>query len=207
MKLLVAGAGGHGKVVADAAAMSGKYEVVAFLDDRYPGITAVGEWRVVGKLSDASSTVGEFGAFVAAFGDASLRLKALEMADSLGFSLAVVVHPSATLAGRVSLGAGTVVLAGAVVNIDAAVGRGCIINTGAVVEHDCRLDDGVHICPGASVAGEVRIGRCSWIGIGACVIQRITIGNDVTVGAGAACVRDVPDGRVVVGVPAKEIIS
>ena len=207
MKLLVAGAGGHGKVVADAAAMSGKYGAVAFLDDRYPGITTIGDWRVVGKLSDAPSRVNEFGAFVAAFGDASLRLRALEMAEGVGFSLAVVVHPSATLAGRVSLGAGTVVLARAVVNIDAAVGRGCIINTGAVVEHDCRLEEGVHVCPGASVAGEVRIGRCSWIGIGACVIQRITIGNDVTVGAGAACIRDVPDGRVVVGVPAKEINS
>lgn len=207
MNLLVAGAGGHGKVVADAAAISGKYDTVAFLDDRYPGITTVGDWRVVGKLSDASSNLEEFGAFVAAFGDAPLRLQALEMAERLGFSLAVVVHPAATLAGTVSLGAGTVVLAGAVVNFDAAVGRGCIINTGAVVEHDCRLEDGVHVCPGASVAGEVRIGRCSWIGIGACVTQRITIGNEVTVGAGAACVRDVPDGRVVVGVPAKEIDS
>ena len=207
MNLLVAGAGGHGKVVADAAAMSGKFEVVAFLDDRYPGITTVGKWRVLGKLSDAPSKVDEFGAFVAAFGDASLRLRALEMAVNQGFSLAVVVHPSATLAGSVTLGAGTVVLAGAVVNIDAALGRGCIINTGAVVEHDCRLEEGVHVCPGASVAGEVRIGRCSWIGIGACVTQRIMIGNDVIVGAGAACVRDVPDGKVVVGVPAKEINS
>ncbi len=204
MKLLIAGAGGHGKVVADAAARRGNCSSIAFLDDRFPDLMSVGDWPVVGRLADLPGFSGRFDACVPAFGEPRLRLRILDEARAAGFELPVLVHPSATLARRVRVGEGTVVLAGAVVNIDASVGRGCIINSGAVVEHDCILGEGVHVCPGACIAGEVRIGRCSWIGIGASVIQRVTIGNCVTVGAGAVCVRDVPNERTVMGVPARE---
>ncbi len=204
MKLLIAGAGGHGKVVADAAVRQGGCSGVAFVDDRFPGLTAVGDWPVIGRLADVAALSGRFEACLAAFGAPALRLKVLGEAEAAGYRLPVVVHPSATVARGVHLGDGTVVLAGAVVNIDASVGRGCIINSGAVVEHDCVLGDGVHVCPGACIAGEVRIGRCAWIGIGASIIQRIAIGEHVTVGAGAVCVHDVPDGQTVMGVPARE---
>lgn len=206
MKLLVAGAGGHGKVVADAAARRGDCSEVAFLDDRFPGLTSVGDWPVVGCLADLATLSGRFDACLSAFGEPHLRLRILDEAWAAGYRLPVLVHPAATLARGVRLGDGTVVLAGAVVNIDARVGRGCIINSAAVVEHDCVLGEGVHVCPGACIAGEVRIGRCSWIGIGASIIQRVTVGERVTVGAGAVCVRDVPDDRTVMGVPAREVV-
>lgn len=204
MNLLIAGAGGHGKVVADAAAARGDFAKVAFLDDRFPGLESVASWPVVGRLADLAAAAGRFQACVAAFGEPSLRLRILDAAEAAGYRLPALVHPAATVACGVRLGPGTVILAGAVVNIDATIGRGCIVNSGAVVEHDCVLDDGVHVCPGACLAGEVRIGRCAWIGIGASVIQRVTIGQRVTVGAGAVCTRDVPDDRTVVGVPARE---
>lgn len=207
MNLLIAGAGGHGKVVADAAAGRSDCSSVGFLDDRYPELTLVGEWPVVGRLAGLAAMAGRFDAFVAAFGEARLRLRLLAEAAPAGYLLPVVMHPSATVARGVQLGEGTVVLAGAVVNIGASIGRGCIINTGAIVEHDCILGDGVHVCPGACIAGEVRIGQCSWIGIGASIIQRVAIGEYVTVGAGAVCVRDVADERIVMGVPARERAS
>ena len=206
MKLLIAGAGGHGKVVADAAACRGGCSTIGFLDDRYPELRSVGDWSVIGGLADLSAVSGRFDACVAAFGEPRLRLRILDEAEAAGYRLPVLVHPSATVARGARLGDGTVVLAGAVVNIDARVGRGCIINSGAVVEHDCVLGDGVHVCPGACIAGEVRIGSCSWIGIGATIIQRVAIGKCVTVGAGAVCVRDVPDERTVIGVPAREVV-
>jgi len=207
VKLLIAGAGGHGKVVADAAACRGDFSSVAFLDDRFPELASVGDWPVVGRLADLAVVSRRFDACLAAFGEPRLRLRILDEAGAAGYRLPVLVHPSATVARGVCLGDGTVVLAGAVVNIDASVGRGCIINSGSVVEHDCVLGDGVHVCPGVSIAGEVRIGRCSWIGIGASIIQRVVIGDCVTVGAGAVCVRDVPNEQTVMGVPAREYVT
>jgi len=206
MKLLVAGAGGHGRVVADAARRTGTYAVVAFLDDLYPEVKASGSWPIVGRLSDMHLHIAEFDSFVAAFGDAHRRLAMLDQAETRGFRLTSIVHPAAMVADNVGIGAGAVVLAGAVVNVGAVIGRGVIINSGAIVEHDCQIESGAHVCPGARLAGEVVIGNGSWIGIGASIIQGIRIGANATVGAGAACIRDVGDGMVVVGVPAREMV-
>ena len=205
MKLLVAGAGGHGKVVAEAAVRSGAFSGVAFVDDRFPQLERAGDWPVLGRLADLAAQAATFDSCIAAFGDPLLRLRTLADAEALGFLLPFIVHPAATVGLGVSLGVGTVVLAGAVLNVGVVVGRGGIVNSGAVVEHDCILEEGVHVCPGACIAGEGRVGRRSWIGIASCIIQRVTIGADVTVGAGAVCIGDVADGRIVVGVPAREI--
>lgn len=207
MKLLISGAGGHGRVVADAANRSGLYRTIAFLDDQYPHLDRSGPWPVVGRLSDLPSYAAAFDSSVAAFGDWRRRLAALDQAEMCGLRLTGIVHPMAILADDVEIGAGAVVLAGAIVNIGAVIGRGAIVNSGAIVEHDCRVGLGAHVCPGGRLAGEVVIGSGSWVGIGATIIQRVTIGAYVTVGAGAVCIRDVGDGKVVAGVPAREILK
>lgn len=205
MKLLIVGAGGHGRVVAEAASRSQQIESVAFLDDRFPELKSAFDWPVVGRLADLPSQVASFDSCIAAFGDSRLRLDVLAAAESLGFGLPAIVHPKATIARCVRVAEGTVVFAGAIVNIGAVIGRGVIVNSGAVVEHDCELEEGVHICPAASLAGGVTVGRCSWIGIGASVVEQVRIGAEVTVGAGAVCLRDVRDRQTVAGVPAREI--
>lgn len=204
MRLLVAGAGGHGRVVADLASL-GAFADVAFLDDRYPELQRAGDWLVVGKIRDLPGMYRSFDACIAAVGKAALRLRIQTAAEDLGMQVPVLIHPRAIVSARSQLGAGTVVVAGAVINIAVRVGRGCIVNTGATVDHDCVLEDGVHICPGASLAGNVFVGLRSWFGIGAVAKQGIRIGADVTIGAGAVCLRDIDDGVTVAGVPAKEI--
>jgi sugar O-acyltransferase (sialic acid O-acetyltransferase NeuD family) len=205
MRLLIAGAGGHGRVVADAAEISAEnWDQIAFVDDRYPELAVSGLWQVVGKLDDLSGLAGNFDACIAAVGSASLRLSLLDRSRSYGFNIPVIVHPQATVSRHARLEPGSVVVAGAVVNIGTDIGMGCIINTGATVDHDCRLGAGVHICPGAHLAGNVAVGARSWFGIGAIARQGIRIGADVTVGAGAVCLEDVRDGVVVVGAPARE---
>ena len=203
MRLLIAGAGGHGRVVADTAAMQSGYSEIAFLDDRFPELSRSGDWPVVGKLEDMARLRASYESFTAAFGNARLRIKLLDDAVRLGFATPVIVHPRACLARAVAIGGGTVVMAGAVVNIGASIGRSVIINSAAVVEHDVTLGDGVHVSPGACIAGEVSVGARSWIGIGSVVRQCLKIGSDVTLGAGAVCVADIPSGQVAVGVPAK----
>lgn len=203
MKLLIAGAGGHGRVVGDAAIASGVYKDVQFLDDRLSGRSNTGNWQIVGKLNDLAKLASKFDGFVAAFGDATLRLKTLALWLGQGRHSPAIVHPSAAISRHASIGEGSVVLAGAVVNIGARIGIGCIINSGATVDHDCVLADGVHVCPGANVAGNVFIGQRTWFGIGAVAKQGIQIGADAIIGAGAVVIDNVIDGAKVVGNPAR----
>ncbi len=205
MKLLIAGAGGHGRVVADAALSSGRFSQVAFLDDGYPSLTIREDWPLLGKLESMSGFLGEYTMLVAAFGDATFRLKVLTRALEIGYVCPSIIHPAAVVSRYAIIGDGAVVFAGSVINVGAEIGRGCIVNTGATVDHDCRLDEGVHICPGAHLAGNVKIGARSWFGVGAAARQGVSIGADVMIGAGAVVVADVPAGKTFVGVPAREL--
>lgn len=207
MKLLIVGAGGHGRVVADIAASDPAWAEIAFLDDSAPTSVASGSWPVVGGFDQLASLAGSFDACIAALGDARRRLEQLTRATAAGFRIPTLVHPSAVVSEKAQLAEGVVVCAAAVVNIGASIARGCIVNTGATVDHDCRLAEGAHICPGAHLAGNVSIGARSWFGIGAVAKQGIRIGSDVTVGAGAVCLEDVVDGVTVVGVPARRVRS
>jgi sugar O-acyltransferase (sialic acid O-acetyltransferase NeuD family) len=205
VKLLIVGAGGHGRVVADIAASDAGWTEIAFLDDAVPVSQKSGAWPVVGAFAEIASLAKQFDACVAALGDARLRLEHLAQAKAAGFRVPTLVHPSAVVSEKAQLAEGVVVCAAAVVNIGASIARGCIVNTGATVDHDCRLEEGVHICPGAHLAGNVTIGARSWFGIGAVAKQGIRIGSDVTVGAGAVCLENVKDGVTVVGVPARPV--
>lgn len=203
--LLILGAGGHGKVVAEAAIEEAMWSRLAFLDDSAVQTSEVQGIDVVGTINDMAKWSAKFTHAIVAVGDAELRIDLLRKCVEYGFALATVTHPSAVVSKHAAVGPGSVVLAQAAVIAGVNVGSGCIINTGATVDHDCNLGDGVHVCPGAHIAGSVEVGSCTWIGIGACVRQRIRIGSHVTVGAGAVVVSDVGDFETVVGVPARVV--
>lgn len=204
--LLVIGAGGHGRVVADAALTSG-WSTVAFLDDRRSELGAPLGLPIVGTLQDLPTQRQQFSAAVVGIGDAAARLEILARCRAAGFELATVVHARACVSRFATIGPGSVVFAQAAVNPGAKIGEGCIINTGATVDHDCVLGDGVHICPGAHLGGNVQIADRAWIGIGAVVRQGIALGREVMVAAGATVVADVSAGVTVVGVPARQKVT
>ncbi|MBP9207625.1 MAG: NeuD/PglB/VioB family sugar acetyltransferase [Kofleriaceae bacterium] len=201
--LLVVGAGGHGKVVADAALATGRWRSVVFVDDRHPGLTEVLGFPVVGPLAALPALRGAHPEAIVAIGAGAARLVVLAQLAELGFRVPVIVHPRAHVSPHARLGDGTVVMAQAAVNPGSVLGLGVIVNTGAIVDHDAALADGVHVCPGACLAGTVTAGPRAWIGVGACVRQGIVIGPDVTVGAGAVVVHDLPAGVTAIGVPAR----
>jgi len=210
--LLILGAGGHAKVVAETALASCVASRIAFLDDRCTGPDLwlpVSGWPVLGPLalSLQAGTLAQFDIAVVAIGNAATRLLWIEKLQAAGYHLPVLMHPTAWVSPSAKLGPASVVFAQAAVQAQASIGTGAILNTGCSVDHDAKLADGVHICPGARLAGAVHIGARSWIGIGASVIQQVCIGSDVTVGAGAAVVRDLPDGVTAVGVPASVLSS
>lgn len=206
--LLLLGAGGHSRVVAETALATGRFSSIAFLDDRCRGPVQLPDqlgWPVIGPCSAAldPKVRQHFSAALVAIGNAAVRLKWLSCLSAADYELPVVIHPTACLSPSAQLGVGSVVFAKAAIQAQAVLGIGAILNTGCSVDHDAQLGNGVHVCPGAHLAGEVQVGNRSWIGIGASVIQQICIGHDVTVGAGAAVIRDLPNGVTAVGVPAR----
>jgi sugar O-acyltransferase (sialic acid O-acetyltransferase NeuD family) len=205
--LLIVGAGGHGKIVADIARNLGRWGKIAFLDDKYPGSTKVSEWEIIGKISDANKHLEEFRDAVVAIGANSTRLELLKKMLGEGFHFPVLIHPDASVSRDTALGIGTVVCVQSAIDIDTEVGMGVIINAGATIAHDCRLGDGVHVSPGGRVSGGVKVGECTWIGSGAIVREMVSIGTRVVVGAGSVVIRDVPDQVTVVGVPSRVIKS
>lgn len=202
-QLVIIGAGGHGKVVADIAKSLEQYQTIFFLDDDLTigeslGIPVVGSSGMIEEYLSSSDV------FVAV-GKAAVRKKIMEQLLEKGANIPVLVHPQAVVGTGVEIGAGTVVMAGTVINADVKIGKGCIINTCASVDHDSIVGDYVHVAVGAHLAGNVCVGKHAWIGAGATVSNNVSIGEDVTVGAGAVVVKDLIRADVYVGIPAKRI--
>lgn len=202
-KLLIIGAGGHGKVIADIAIKAKKWEKVEFLDDNVSDCMCMG-LEVIGNLSDSLLYINEVD-FIVAIGNNSIREKLLSELENKGASIATLIHPSAVIGADVVVGIGTVVMAGAIINSSTKIGKGCIINTSCSIDHDNTIDDFVHISPGANLAGTVEVGRGSWIGIGSIVSNNIKICSDCTIGAAALVIKDITEPGTYIGVPVRRI--
>lgn len=198
--VVIIGASGHGKVIADIIIKSGD-RVVGFLDDGVEKGTLVAGIEVLGATDDYQKWTDC--SFVIAVGDPYVRER---IADKLPVKWYTAIHPTAVISSLgVKIGEGTVVMANAVINSCANIGRHCIINTAAVVEHDNVLEDFVHISPNAALAGAVHVGKSSHIGVGACVKQVTSIAPDCTIGAGAAVVKNINEKGIYAGTPARKI--
>jgi sugar O-acyltransferase (sialic acid O-acetyltransferase NeuD family) len=197
--VVVVGAGGHAKVVIATLHAVG-HEVAAIVDNdvtrkghRVLGVPVVGTLEVL-----QAST---FEAGVIAIGNNRVRE---ELASAYPLRWLTVVHPAALVHGSVQLGAGTVVFARAVIQPECIVGEHVIVNTSASVDHDCVIGDFAHIAPGVHLAGNVHVGKGSLLGIGSVAIPGTRIGEHVTIGAGSVLVREIQDGALVYGNPARE---
>ena len=198
-RLIIVGAGGHGKVIADNACKNG-YTDISFVDDGATGTSMgfpiVGTCAEIEKLNDGKTD------FIIGIGNNAVRKK---IAEKYAVNWIALVHPSAQIAMNVSIGKGTAVMAGAVINACVEIGEHCIINTGAIVEHDNVIQDYVHISPGATLGGTTHVGELTHVGIGATVINNIDICGSCVIGAGSAVVKDLQESGTYVGVPVRKI--
>ncbi len=207
--LVVYGAAGHAKVVFDIVQRQGAYRVYSVLDRYKPAGTLCGGFRVSGTIEDLPHMFRDIPELevIVAIGDnwARARISAEILDHCPDIRFAIAIHPSAQIARDVTIGAGSVIMAGAVLNPSSRLAEGCIINTRASLDHDSTMGAFSSLGPAAAVGGSVRIGAFSSLGIGATVIQEIMIGDHVVVGAGAVVVRHIPDHVVAFGVPARVI--
>jgi sugar O-acyltransferase (sialic acid O-acetyltransferase NeuD family) len=203
LPIVILGAGGHAQVIADAlrAAPVTATAPLAFLDDNASihhterlGIPVLG---AIGDLA----TIPHRGVVIG-IGNNRVRKQIADRLLAQGEHFVSVVHPRATIAPGVPIGAGSVIFANVVVNTGSHIGIHVVLNTGCTVDHHNQIADFVHIAPGAHLGGDVTVDEGAFIGIGGTVMPQRKIGAWSTIGAGALAHRDVLAGTTVVGVPA-----
>ena len=166
MRLIILGAGGYGRTVADIAAQTGQFDEISFLDDNSTARDVIGKCAEFKRFRDGQT------AFYPAFGNNEGRLKWLYHLREAGCAIPAIIHPTAYVSPTTRIEAGTVILPHAIVNTGCEVKAGCIVNCGAIVDHGCVSEEGVHICLGAMVKAENRIPRCMKIEAGEVVQNR-----------------------------------
>jgi sugar O-acyltransferase (sialic acid O-acetyltransferase NeuD family) len=204
----VYGSGGHGKVVADILICQGTHRVAYFVDDDASKAgTRIWGYPVLHGMDGLLRARDEIPALAAvvAIGCNESRESLAARLVAEGVPLITAIHPAACVAASARIGAGTVFMAGSIVNPSSTIGSNTIVNTRSAVDHDCQIGDSVHIAPGATICGHVTIGDLATVWAGATVINNIAIGAGAIVGAGAVVTHDVPPGLTVVGVPARPL--
>jgi len=189
MKIVIIGAGGHGRVVLDILRNNHQFDIVGFIDSNtarhhrtVDGIEIIGDLSLIPRFADMG-----IGGAIVAIG---------------GVNLENAIHPSANIADNETIGKNVVIAAGANICTHVTIEDSTIFNTGCIVDHESIIHKAAHICPGVKLAGHVNVKTSAFIGIGATIIQGITIGESAVVGAGAVVLQDVPAYSTVVGVPA-----
>ncbi|GAB4538630.1 MAG: acetyltransferase [Anaerolineales bacterium] len=207
--IVLIGASEHAKVVIDIVEKENKFHILGLIDDHKPagetlcGYPILGGTNALEDLMQRGKTTGG----LVAIGDNWTRRQVVQriLARAPNFFFAQALHPSAQIARGASVGAGTVVMAGAVINSDSRVGQHCILNTHSSLDHDCVMGDFSSLAPGAVTGGKVNIGAYSAISLGAKIIHGVSIGEQSVLGAGALALQDIPAYSVAYGVPAKVI--
>ena len=202
-KLLIIGASGHGKVVADIALSMKRWKYIAFLDDNENLKTSLG-LEVIGSSNDIDKYIQDYDVFVG-IGNNSIRKQIQEKLESKSASIPTLIHPNATIAREVEIDVGTVIMAGAIINCSTTIGKGSIINTGATIDHDNVIRKFVHISPGAHLAGTVEVGSNTWVGIGTIISNNLSITDDCIIGAGAVVIENIVKQGLYVGVPVRRV--
>lgn len=200
-KLLILGAGGHGRAVSDLASEAG-WTVAGHTD-----ATGTPRPGILGSDADVErlARTGAIDAAIVGIGNSALpkRAELFRLLHDSGVAVPALVHPRAVVSRSCRVGAGSVVFAGCVLGAGVDMGVNGVCYAGVIVEHDCRIGDHCYLSPGVVVSGEVTLERGAFLGAGAVVVPGVRIGADAVVGAGSVVLKDVAPGTTVVGVPAR----
>ena len=207
--ILIYGASGHGKMIADIVSKTNEYNLVGFVDSFKPNNLEIYNTKIVGDLDSLPKLIAKFDVdgIVIGIGDNEMRLRAyyniIKVAPKIEFIS--VVHPSAILAEHVFIPDGTVLMAGAIINADAKIGKFCVLNTKASLGHDSIMSDFSSLSSGATVAGNVKIGFCSSICLSASVSQGLIIGDHTIIGGASLVLKSIKSKKLAFGVPINTI--
>ena len=204
-KIIIIGASGHARVIADIIKESND-KLIGFLDDSQDkqGKIIYEDKKVLGTTDESVIEKYKDNYFIIGIGSNRVRKAIAQKYPNLKWYTAI--HPCAVIGSDVSIDKGTTIMAGTVINIGSKIGKHCIINTGSTLDHDNVLEDYVHISPGSHLAGTVIIGEETWVCTGVTIINNITIGNNNIIGAGATVLKNIKESNgTYVGVPVRKI--
>ena len=206
--LFIYGASGHAKVVIDIVERQPGLRITTVIDDNaalhgqaFFGYGISGGRETLLQMVRQRRVDGG----IVAIGNNGVRASVAAWLTQSVIKRIAAIHPRAQIGRETLIGAGSVVMAGVVINSSTTIGEDVIVNTGATVDQDCVIGDAAHIAPGCHLCGNVTVGKGSLIGAGCTVIPGIKIGAGVLIGAGSTVLRDVPDGARVAGSPCREI--
>lgn len=201
-RLLILGAGGHGRAVADLAGEAGW--TVAGFTDRSDGTRP----QILGTDRDiaALARAGTIDAGIVGVGNSALarRAELWALLRECGLTTPTLVHPRAIASRSSRVGDGAAIFGGCVLGAGVELGVNAVCYSGVIVEHDCRIGDHCYLSPGVVLSGDVTVERGAFLGAGAVVVPGVRIGAGAVVAAGAVVIDDVPPGTTVIGVPARE---
>ncbi len=185
-RLLIVGAGGHGRSVAEAVLAGGIYQLAGFVDDAFPDLRQLWDWPVFGATAGLIDCRQHADVAIVAIGNNCLREALHNSLAVAGFELATVIHPQAMVSPRAVIGAGTAVMAGAIVGTEAQLGAGVIGNAGAVGDHHCRVEDFGHLGVNAAMAGGAVLGRGAWMQAGCALGYGVRVEDGAVLPPGTA---------------------
>ncbi|MGY6269111.1 acetyltransferase [Achromobacter denitrificans] len=188
--LLIVGSGGHGRAVAEAAAMTGEWTEVVFADDSYPVQQQSGDWRIVGSTQQLPELALNCQAAIVAIGNQAVRERLTGALGELGVPLATIVHPRAWVSKLAEVAGGCAIMAGAMVGACARIGRGAIVNANATVDHDATIGDFAHLGVGVQLAGGVVVEGRAWLQAGSCAGYRVRVPAGAVLPPGSRLIAD-----------------
>ena len=189
-KLIIIGAGGHGRCCLDIARE--KYDEIVFLDDGLVGQT-VNDCKVVGKINEMKKLFPEYLDIFIAVGNNSFRKQLYNQAKEIGYNIITLISNKATVSKYATIKQGSVIFPHAVVEPNAKIGNNCIICANATINHDAIIHDDCLIYSNTVIRPNVIINELTRIGSNC----TITFGKEVENGS------DIKDGEVVIAITEK----
>ena len=198
--IIIMGAGGHAKVVANILKLSGRKVLGFVAPDLKTGSDLFGK-KFLGndtEISRHNSDEIELANGIGSLSGKDERWKLIDEMRKQGYKFSTIIHPNSLISSDVYLDEGVQIMAGVIIQPGTKIGRNSIINTGSIVDHDCKISENCHIAPGVILNGGVTVGKNTHIGTGSSVIQSITIGSNSSIAAGSVIYKDVPDNTTLI---------
>lgn len=199
--LLLVGGGGHCRSCIEVIETHDDYDIAGIVLPETTNTEPVLGYPVVGIDEELENLVSETPGALVTVGQIrspNIRIRLFEELKKLNAELPVIIASTAYCSRHASVGCGTIVMQGALVNAAAYIGENCIINSQALVEHDVHIEPHCHIATGARINGGVQIGMGSFVGSGAIIREGVQVGPRAVIGAGQVVLRDVPEDTVVI---------
>jgi sugar O-acyltransferase (sialic acid O-acetyltransferase NeuD family) len=204
--MLIIGAGGHAKELLGIFHELNQKENIYCFDDvnKYISKIMLDICPILVNENEVKKLFVTDKTFALGIGNPKIRHLLAQRFIKLGGKLTTVISPHARVGTlKVSLGEGLNIMAGAVITQNISIGTGTLINANATIHHDCKIGEYCELSPGCHLLGNVRLGAKTFVGAGAVILPNIVIGEEVVIGAGAVVTKDIPDGVMVKGMPAK----